>query len=150
VEGGDEQEIAAKIWQKMGSGIQPYGNIQKTVLDSTGKAQTIGFSRPTPRYLWVKITYTKYTEELFPLDGEEAMRDAILSFASAEFTKGKDVIRQRFSGPVYTVPGIEDVTILVAVTDLPEGAPEFAQVNIEIGETDYASLAAGRIVLEPA
>ncbi len=148
VEGGDEDEIAAKIWEKMGSGIEPYGQISKTVLDSTGKEQTIGFSRPVAKYLWIKIEYTLYAEEDFPENGEELMRQAILDFAFDEYIKGQDVIRKRLIGPVYQTSGIEEVNVYIAVTTAPEDTPSYYQNNIAIDETEYAEASAGRVILE--
>ena len=148
VEGGEEGAIAAKIWEKMGSGIEPYGSITKTVKDSTGKDQTICFSRPIPKYLWIKIQYSLYSEESFPEDGESLIRQSVLDFALEEYRKGKDVIRKRLSGPIYETTGIEDIEIFICITAAPEDDPEYHQNNIPIDETEYAEVSAGRVILE--
>ncbi|MDC7234975.1 MAG: baseplate J/gp47 family protein [Spirochaetales bacterium] len=148
VEGGDEDVIAAKIWEKMGSGIEPYGSITKTVKDSTGKDQTICFSRPVAKYLWIKVQYSLYSEESFPENGEELIRTSILEFAAEEYSKGKDVIRKRLSSPIYETTGIEDIDIFICLTAAPEDDPEYHQNNIPIDETEFAEAAAGRIILE--
>jgi uncharacterized phage protein gp47/JayE len=148
VEGGNEDEIAAKIWEKMGSGIEPHGDICKTVKDIVGRDQIVCFSRPLPKYLWVKIQYDLYAEEDFPSDGEEQIRQSILDFATEEYKKGQDVIRKRLIGPVYKTSGIENVTVYIATTAAPEGEPVYHQDNISIDETEYAEISAGRIILE--
>lgn len=148
VEGGDEDEIAAKIWEKMGSGIEPYGSVSKTVLDANGKEQTVCFSRPVAKYLWIKVDYSLYSEEDFPEDGEALIRESILEFAEDEYSKGKDVIRKRLTSPIYEVDGIEDIEIYICTTDSSEDEPEYHQNNIPIDETEYAEPSAARIILE--
>ncbi|OQY32019.1 MAG: hypothetical protein B6241_12395 [Spirochaetaceae bacterium 4572_59] len=148
VEGGNEDEIAAKIWEKMGSGIEPYGHINKTVKDIMGGDQTVCFSRPSVKYLWVRIEYSLYSEEDFPSDGEEQIRQSILDFALEEYKKGQDVICKRLIGPVYKTSGIDEANVYIAITAAPEDDPVYHQNNFPVDETDYAEVSAGRVVLE--
>jgi len=144
--GGDDQEVAQCIHDNQPSGIQSYGNTEVTIVDGNGDEQVIAFSRPQAKYLWVKITYDLYDEELAPTDNE--ITAALLNWAENEYSMGKDVIPDRIKGGLYEgTTGIGPSTILVAVTDTAEGTPSYGSAVIPIAPTAYATLAAARITL---
>ena len=143
--GGTDQDVADKIWAKKGGGIQTYGNTSATVTDSNGTAHTIYFSRPINKYVWVKVTIDSYyTEESFPADGSDEIKAAIVAYGNA-LGMGKDLIVQRWQIPVYSVPGIGDITIEHAITDAPGDTPSYSSVNLAIGPTSVATMATSRI-----
>lgn len=146
VVGGDDQEVAQCIHDNQPSGIQSYGNTEVTIVDGNGDEQVIAFSRPQAKYLWVKVTYDLYDEELAPTDNE--ITAALLNWAENEYSMGKDVIPDRIKGGLYEgTTGIGPSTILVAVTDTAEGTPSYGSAVIPIAPTAYATLAAARITL---
>jgi uncharacterized phage protein gp47/JayE len=147
VAGGDEQEIADKIWELKPAGIATYGNITKTVVDSEGTNQTIKFSRATEKYLHLDIEFTKYTEEEFPADGIQQMKDALVAYANANYDNGVDVILDRLKTPIYTVPGVKTITIEADVTSTPGGTPSFSPNDIAIADNEVAVLADSRITI---
>jgi len=148
VVGGDEQEIADIIWQYMPAGIQPVGDITKTVTDSTGASQTVKFSRPTSIYVWVDIEQNLYSEEAFPINGATLEKDAIIAWALENLTVGTDVIRQRLNIPIYEIPGIGNVTILLGTSVDPLTPPvSYGAVDITIGSTEIANLDQSRIAV---
>lgn len=148
VSGGDEQDIADKIWEKMPSGIETFGSITKTVVDSTGTNQTIKFSRPTNVYIWVEVDYTLNSEETFPATGETGIKENIVAYGTDEFNIGDDVIRQRLAIPIYEVPGIKDITIRLASTTTPTPPPgSYAEVNITIASNELAVWDESRITV---
>lgn len=148
VVGGDEQEIANKIWEKQPSGIQPYGSISKTVVDSQGNNQTVEFSRPTNVYIWIDLEYALYNEEIFPANGEDLVKAAIATWAEENLTIGNDVIYLRLSIPIYTVPGIGDITIELATSATPLGPPgAYSSADVPIASNEVALFDIARMTL---
>ena len=147
VVGGNDNEIAKCIYENQPSGIQSYGNTSVNITDSHGIEQQISFSRPTPVYLWVKVTYSLYDEEAFP--GQDAVKTALVEWAEREYTLGKDIISTRINQGLYDVPGIGVATCAVAVTDSPDTAPSSASYEtdkrIPVAFFSYAALEDDRI-----
>ena len=122
VVGGTDADVARCIYENQPSGIQSWGNTTVNVTDSHGFEQQISFSRPTPRYLWVKFYYHVYDEEVFP--GEEAIKKAMVEWAEKQYTMGKDVIPTRIPGGIYElVAGVGVAMAYVALTDSPDTVP---------------------------
>jgi uncharacterized phage protein gp47/JayE len=59
VMGGIDHAIAQTIFEKGPAGVEAFGNTIIAVADSEGFDHSIGFSRPEPRYIWLKIAYKK-------------------------------------------------------------------------------------------
>lgn len=147
VSGGDDQDIADAIWEVGPAGIQTHGNVTKTVVDSQGQDQNISFSRATDIYIWLDIEFTRYDEESFPTNGIQLIKDAILEFAETEYIIGKDVILGRLKTPIYTVQGIEDITIEAFGSTNPGATPVYSANNIVIGGSEKALLTDARITV---
>ena len=148
VSGGDNQEIANKIWEKQPSGIQSYGGESETVVDSTGNNQTVNFSRPTNVYVWLDIDYSLNTEESFPSDGEDLIKEAIVEYATTYIEIGDDVIYQRLSIPIYSIPGISTIYVELAVSATALGPPgAYSNANITIASNELAIFNEDRIAL---
>jgi uncharacterized phage protein gp47/JayE len=147
VVGGNDNDIAKCIYENQPSGIQSFGNTSVNITDSHGVEQQISFSRPTPIYLWVKVTYTLYEEEAFP--GQGVVKKALVEWAEKEYTLGKDIISTRLNQGLYDVPGIGVATCAVAVTDSPDTAPSSASYEtdkrIPVSFFSYAALEDDRI-----
>ena len=133
VQGGETQAIGDTIWNYQPAGIQSFGNIAVSVTDSQGNAQEVWFSKPINLYLWLKVSYSVYNEEVFPTDGAAQMGAAILAWAASEYTLGKDVIPGRIAVPVYSVQGIDQISVLVAVTAHPSDTPTYTADRIPVG-----------------
>lgn len=147
VVGGNDNDIAKCIYENQPSGIQSYGNTSVNITDSHGIEQQISFSRPTPVYLWVKVTYSLYDEEAFP--GQDAVKTALVEWAEREYTLGKDVISTRINQGLYDVPGIGVATCAVAVTENPDTPPSSSSYEtdkqIPVAFFSYAALEDDRI-----
>ena len=147
VVGGNDNEIAQCIYENQPAGIQSYGNTSVNITDSHGIEQQISFSRPTPVYLWVKVTYSLYDEEAFP--GQDAVKDALVEWAEREYTLGKDIISTRINQGLYDVPGIGVATCAVATSNSPDTAPSAGSYEtdkrIPVSFFSYAALEDDRI-----
>lgn len=147
VAGGSDQAVAQNIWENQPSGIQSYGNTTVEITDGEGAGQIVSFSRAQPSYLWVKITYERYSEEAAPTEAE--IKAALVEWAEKEYQLGVDVITQRILQGLYSVQGIGNAFAQVALTDSPTGTPTWsdAVAVLPVSETHYATLAASRITL---
>jgi uncharacterized phage protein gp47/JayE len=150
VVGGDEQEIAELIFAKGPAGIQAFGNIVKDVVDSEGFHWNIGFSRPINRYIWVRVDYSRNSEEDLPMDVLSAIQNNITVWSQTALNVGVDLIYQKMFRPVYDVQGIGFAAIKVAVTsDLtPPEAEDYQSENIAINEVEIALLDKTRITVQ--
>jgi uncharacterized phage protein gp47/JayE len=149
VVGGDEQEIAELIFEKGPAGIQAFGNIVKDVTDSEGFHWGIGFSRPVNRYIWVKVDYSRNSEEDLPMGVVNAIQDNITAWSHTALNVGTDLIYQKMFRPVYDVRGIGFAAIKVAVSGglNPPGEDEYRSENVEISEVEIAVLDRTRIIV---
>jgi len=147
VQGGDDTEIAEKIFEKQPSGIVSYGNTQVNITDSQGYTQPIKFSRPEDVYIFVQIKRDYNTEETYPDNGDDLIKQAIVDWSldPNNITIGKDVIRQRLADPIYTVPGIGDIEIQLDDSKTLPHTPTYALQNITINIRELAVFATDRI-----
>jgi len=149
VMGGVDSEIAEKILDKGPGGIQPFGNTVVTVKDVEGTPWEIGFSRPEQRYIWIKIAIKKHSKEEFPMNGIELIKNSIISWAEGELDVNVDFIRQRLDTPIYSVKGIRDADIKIAVTSTltAPSTEEYREQNIDISEREIAIVDTTRIFI---
>jgi hypothetical protein len=117
VNGGDDQEIADKIWDVKAAGIATYGSETETITDSQGQNHFVYFSRPTNLLVYLEVDLTTNTE--FPASGL-AEAEAALVAAGNAFGIGKDVIvYPKLISALNSIPGIEDVVIRIGLSPSP-------------------------------
>jgi len=152
ISGGDETEIAEKIWSLKPAGIQTFGNTEVEITDSVGGLQKVYFSVPEEKYVWLQITLTKYTDDgVYPLNGNAMIKAGIIN-QGADIGIGIDVIPDKFkssvfySSPGIAIPGIAEVIIEAAISDDPEAEPQdFSSDRIIIEENEIALFDNNRI-----
>lgn len=150
IQGGDDQEIADKIWEVKPAGIETYGSTSKSVIDGSGNTQTVEFSRPTTQYAWVRVTYTKYDEETFPSDGEAAIADAVLDYGNT-FEIGQDLLWQRFLTPVFETAGVKSAQIELDTTPTSGGPPSYVtDTDVAVAQDELAAFDSARITVQEA
>ena len=137
--GGSDEEIARAIFMSKPAGIKAYGTHIEgdgyLVLDSNGGAHYVNWSTLNTAYLWINVYITLYEEEILPDNYFYLIRQAIVEWAQKEYTFGKDVIPGRICVPVYSVAGIEEVMINVAVAYNSETTPsQYVNTRIQINE----------------
>jgi len=135
------QEIGEAIFSKKPLGIKSHGDIAVTVLDVTGKEQTVNFSHVAEIGLHIKVVVEKDTH--FELDGEEQIKTALVSYVE-NLGSGEDVIFTRLYKCIFGVAGVKDVSELSISND---GA-SYASTNIIIGPDEVATLSAADIEIE--
>jgi uncharacterized phage protein gp47/JayE len=148
VSGGANADIGQAIWDNMPAGIESHGTETVNVTDAGGNTQTVKFSRPTPLYAWARITRAYNTEETYPVDGDDLIKEAIVEWAEENLQIGDDVIRQRLNTPIYTVLGIGDITVELDATASPGDTPSYSETNITVAGNEYAEFDETRIVVQ--
>jgi hypothetical protein len=140
--GGLDSSIAAIMWTVAGCCTQ-CGSSHATVKDSQGQDQVVYWQRPSDINMWVRLTYSLDAESTFPVTGEALMIAAALAIGYAH-APGKDVLPERFHGPVFAVGGIK--TLLVEVALDSGGAPgAYQSTPYTIADTEIARFDLSRI-----
>jgi len=83
-------KIAQAIWDSRAGGVTTYGNSSGTAVDSEGNNQTVYFSRPVPKNVYLDITVD--TEGTTPAGAANLLRDYVVAKGNLEFNPGDDVI----------------------------------------------------------
>ena len=108
VGGGDEQEIADKIWLVKAAGIATFGDITKIVADSQGFNHSIKFSRATEIKVWMLVQISVDTE--FDVGTKQKEKITV----TAEDNTTYDVV---INGNTFThVSGIGETDIQIAAS----------------------------------
>ncbi len=136
VRNGTDAEIAAMIWAAKPAGITMVGSSSMVIVDSAGDNQTIYFSRPTDRNIWVDVAYEP--GDGFPTDGQALIQAAILSYGGT-FVMGKDVFSIQIAQQIE-VPGLESMAIEVGIAASPSAD------RVIIPRTHLARFDSSRIV----
>lgn len=137
VQGGTDQAVAQNIWENKPAGIETYGNVSIDITDDNGDLQQINFSRPSPIYVWMRITVTQlYPEEPLPISTAQAIKDAVLA-TGEKLEVGEDIINQRFIGPIYVnTTGLGMITVESALTATSGGTPVYSTTNKAVGRSE--------------
>lgn len=150
VVGGDDVEIAQKIWDTKPAGIQTHGNVTESVTDFGGNLQSVNFSRPSLIYIHVSVDYVLYTEENNPTAGEieTAIINSVLDTGSA-LAAGNDVISARFIGPIYnSVTGLGNVVVKIGTTANPnDPTPVLTEGTIAIAPNEVSNFDSLRVIV---
>ncbi|MGG6311556.1 baseplate J/gp47 family protein [Paenibacillus macerans] len=121
--GGDDQVIAETIFSTKSGGIQPYGDVTKEVVDLGGQTHAVSFSRSEEVPIHVSVDIKR--NDRYPADGDDQVRSALILYIGGEYggsyfnglSMGAAVVYTRLISAVYSVPGVEDLTLTVG----PEG-----------------------------
>lgn len=141
VSGGADLDIATQLWLSKAAGIQTYGTTSQVIQDSQGLSHTMRFSRPTavPIYLSATVQVDPFT---FPADGLDMILAALLAQGDA-MAVGADVIYAAQYSPIFSVPGVLDVTLLRTGTS----GPPSGTTNITITPRQLATWDSSRIAI---
>jgi len=146
--GGEPQSIGDQIFRTKAAGIDTFGSTVVSVTDSSGYTHVINFNRPNPIFVWVRVTVVKYSEELFPSNADELI-EQIVTDTGNTFGVGKDIIVQRFLGPIYSqIPGIGQISIQTALTSEPDSPPgAYSLLNVPIAVRELSRFAIDRVTV---
>lgn len=134
VKGGESKAIADKLWEYKGAGIGTSGSELVIIKDEQGQNQAINFEKVSSRYIYVNIDYRLYSEEVFPADGEDLIKQSVVESINS-LSVGEDVIQGRLYGGIYqTVAGVSNIVIKLAYKDTSSGvlSPFSSEYPIEV------------------
>lgn len=101
--GGDPLDIAESIWQNKPLGIRSYGNTTQTIYNSQGFPHEIGFERPNPVDIYIRMDLT--TDANYPQNGDDLIKSNLATYFGTNFGIGDDVTYSRLYTPINSVPG---------------------------------------------
>jgi uncharacterized phage protein gp47/JayE len=127
--GGISTTIAQTIWENKPLGIRSYGNTTVTIYDSQGFPHDIGFERPNPIPVYINLELI--TDNNFPQDGEQQIKEAIAAYMKANFGIGEDAIYSRLYTPINQIPGHQVQSLTIGTTPNPTGT---ANIDIDFNE----------------
>lgn len=148
VVGGDPSVIGQTIWDSKPAGVETTGDITTIVTDNVGQEQSVFWSRPENVYIFVRVTYSLYDEEVFPTNGEDAIADAVLEYGES-LDIGKDVISTRFIGGIYqAVEGVDTILVEIGSSlDIGDTSPVggYSTNTIPISQSQVGQFTLSRI-----
>lgn len=142
VRGGVDADIRTAIWKSVAAGIYTYGSVSGTITDAAGNSQTVRFSRPTDRTIYVRIDVTK-DALTFPADGSTQIKTSVAAWAQANLGIGDDVVQSQLYGPVFDISGVVDVTKLWISFSNPATTPN----NLSITSRQIADIQTANITV---
>lgn len=113
VVGGTNEDIARVLSLKSGALDNFQGNTSVNYTGQLGDVQTIKFTRPGNVDIFVDVNITFTNENLFPENGEDLIKEAIVEYAqynkdgNAGFAPGDNVIVSRLYTPINSVLGFK-------------------------------------------
>lgn len=151
--GGTNADVAKTIggYKGKAAGIETYGAIEESFVDTYGHSHLIHFDRALSLYAWIDVTLDPSTEEALPSDYVAQIAKNLVDYCTTTFTISKDIVIQKLYAPCYLVSGIRGLTIRVAYTYEPGETPSFTNAPIiPIGDYEVPLFKADRITVTQA
>jgi len=147
VEGGSEDDIAEEVFRTKPAGMETDGDITKIVIDLNGDQQAVKFSRFLIKFAHIRITYIINVEEVFPSNGEDLIKQAVVETGNA-LKRGEDLEPTKFFGNIYDkVEGVFVTLIEVAITNLAGDTPTFQSTRIPVANTTDLDFNVSRVLV---
>jgi len=142
--GGSSQLIAEAIWLNKPMGISSQGNTVISITDSQGFPHDIGLERPNPVTVYVELTIDTAAESnfVFPGNGVDLIKAAVIDYASNNFGVGDDVIYSRLYTPINSVEGFQIDSLFIGTSPAPVGV-----ANIPVAFNEISSFEAVNITV---
>lgn len=142
VPSADDTVLAQTIFDNKSAGIKAFGTEYHNATDSEGTAQSMGFSRPTQRAVYITVDVTPDPDNPNPNVSDD-VKAAIVAQGTAVATPGRDVIQAELLCAALDVPGVIDVVFL----DLGLNVLPTLDDNITINSRDLATFSTARITV---
>lgn len=159
VVGGADADIARTLFVRNTTGLLYHGDASATVTDRQGFPYEIRWLRPTLIDVYVTVTIEVTNASLFPTNGNDLIRDAIVTYARQGatglsittgfnpegFVPGANVVLSRLYTPINSIPGHRVTNLLIGTT---QGGQTANDITIDIDE--IASFDVSRITVTGA
>lgn len=110
-----DQEVRDAIFSRMPPGADAYGtDVTGTSTDVEGGVQPVNFDEVDYIDVWLRATLTTSTsEDVYPIEGDTAVEDAMLAYGAANNGIGRDVLPVAYVGAIMAaaVPGIDAILV---------------------------------------
>lgn len=154
VVGGDDTEIAKELLARTGVSAGWFGTTTVNLFDAQDEAYAVRFSRPAPKPIYVHVTIQITNPSVFPVDGVQQIKDAIVAYAAGGapalgvddgfgefgYPPGATIIASRLYTPINFVPGHRVVTLWVDEND-----PPLATYDVPVLWNQYGQFLAANI-----
>lgn len=138
--GADDDEIAQAIWDSKPAGIESVGSDSGEATDSNAAVHTVEFDRADQKEVYLHFNIVT-NEDVFPLDGEEALKEAVADYGNTTHTVGSDVYMTTLFGPAYSIAGVINVSeIRLGFSPFPGSSADLAIADDEIARFDTARI----------
>jgi len=133
-------DIAAVILANIAPGVRTYGNTTGQALDEEGKTQTVRFSRPVQKNVYVDIFATRVSGSTPPVDATTLLRDHLCTEANKLVSPGADVVALALRAIAYNSITTKGYSWLYDVQSLELGfsASPVGTVNLVISDREIA------------
>lgn len=156
VVGGEDEDIAYTLLARTGVTSEWFGSSSLTLFDQQNEPYVVKWTRPTPLPIYIDLTIDVYNTSVFPADGLQQIKDAIIAYAAGGapaigiedgfndtgFPPGETVRYSRLFTPINSVPGHRVTSLTIGTSPSPAGEsdiptpwdefPEFTAANIDI------------------
>jgi hypothetical protein len=139
----DEQTIAETIWAAKAGGIEAFGDIIVSVLDSEEVPHDVGFSRPAEVAVYIALRVTTNADYA----GNEALKTAIVASAESPASAGYlDVGVDVYAGQFVTVAMLQrgvlnaEARVSFSSSDYATGLPALVVGQTQTGAVDTARI----------
>ena len=129
VDGGDDDEIAEAIFNTRSAGSQMTGSVTVVVVDIQGQNNDIKFSRPTEMDILIQVDVT--SDDEFPSNGDQLIKDALVAYGAANLNIGDDVTLSRLYTPINSLAGGSVSALQISISPDPLGTVD---LTIELDE----------------
>lgn len=138
--GGDTQSIANVLWDVSPAGIQTWGTNTVTVTDVNGDTQYVRFSRLQAVSLFVKVTYTTYSEESLTPNIQNVIKNIVEDQVNS-YGAGVDFIPQRLFGPIFSgTTGVQSLDIQWSLNGTTWSSATKPISQFEVARTTLANI----------
>jgi len=117
VDGGVSADVAQAIFDTKPVGTDMNGAVTETITDSMGIDYDIKFDRPTEVPIYIEITLTTFSD--YPSDGDDAIKAALVEYATNNLFAGDDVITSRLYSPINATIGHQVDSLFISTSASP-------------------------------
>jgi uncharacterized phage protein gp47/JayE len=152
---GDDEKIAQAIWNTLPAGIATHGRKIVDVLDANNITQQVEYTLAKPYLAYIRVTYTRLIGEgeIFPIDGDLQMQDAVAE-EGQQYKINEDLIGKRFYAPIFEqVEGILTLNVEVYLTPSENPIPPSEEYNpdewssrLSVGREEIATFGTERVI----
>lgn len=152
-----DTDVGQAVWDAKPGGIQAYGTISTTAVDSRGDSRSVSFTRPAVRRLVVEVQITAGPEYSTGADSTESrIQAALAAYWDEQQRIGQDLIRAQLYEPFWAaVENNDEVVDIVAflasgtLNSPPDPADPPAATNVAIGVREIGVLAVSDVTITP-